>query len=191
MEHAMTEEKQLLALVAPETHVSVPAVSEHFTIRPSYAHAEQEPEESVVPLSHYLWILRRHKWRILTFVLGCVAATVVVSSRLTPIYESTAAIDIDRQAPAGVIGQDSARMAPNDADQFLATQVKIIQSDSVLRPVAERFRIKLVEGGGSQPEPDLPTSRARNAPVVLKDLKVVRPPNTYLLLISYRSPDPD
>ena len=185
----MTEEKQLLALVAPETHVSVPAVSEHFTIRPSYAHAEQEPEESVVPLSHYLWILRRHKWRILTFVLGCVAATVVVSSRLTPIYESTAAIDIDRQAPAGVIGQDSARMAPNDADQFLATQVKIIQSDSVLRPVAERFRIKLVEGDST--ESNLPTSRARNAPVALKDLKVVRPPNTYLLLISYRSPDPD
>src|ERR1017187_8184353 len=162
MEHAMTEEKQLLALVAPETHVSVPAVSEHFTIRPSYAHAEQEPEESVVPLSHYLWILRRHKWRILTFVLGCVAATVVVSSRLTPIYESTAAIDIDRQAPSGVIGQDSARMAPNDADQFLATQVKIIQSDSVLRPVAERFRIKLVEGDSVE-SPSTSLIRKRSA----------------------------
>jgi capsular exopolysaccharide synthesis family protein len=31
----------------------------------------------------------------------------------------------------------------------------------------------------------------QNAPVVLKNLKVTRPPNTYLLLISYRSPDPD
>jgi capsular exopolysaccharide synthesis family protein len=185
----MTEEKSLLALVAPETHGTVPAISEHISLHPSYAYAEPEPEESVVPLSHYLWILRRHKWRILVFVLGCVAATIVVSSRLTPVYESTAAIDIDRQAPAGVIGQDAARMAPNDADQFLATQVKIIQSDSVLRPVAQRFRIPLVEGGST--EPDLPTSRARNAPVVLKDLKVLRPPNTYLLLISYRSPDPD
>src|SRR5580704_11467085 len=156
----MTEEKQLLALVAPETHVSVPTVSAHITIRPSYSQAEQEPEESVVPLSHYLWILRRHKWRILSFVLGCVAATVVVSSRLTPIYESTASIDIDRQAPAGVIGQDAALMAPNDADQFLATQVKIIQSDSVLRSVAQRFSIQIVDGRSS--EPDLPTSRARN-----------------------------
>ena len=35
----------------------------------------------------------------------------------------------------------------------------------------------------------LPTSRVQNAPVVLKNLKVTRPPNTYLLLISYRSPD--
>ncbi len=37
----------------------------------------------------------------------------------------------------------------------------------------------------------LPTSRVQNAPVVFKKLKVTRPPNTYLLLISYRSPDPE
>jgi len=185
----MNQEKSLVTLVPPETHGSVPAVSEHFAFQPSYAHIEPEPEETAAPLSHYLWILRRHKWRILAFVLGCVAATVVISSRLTPIYESTATIDIDRQAPAGVIGQDAARMAPNDADQFLATQVKIIQSDSVLRPVAHRFRLPLVEGGATAS--NLPTSRAQNAPVVLKDLKVARPPNTYLLLISYRSPDAD
>ncbi len=184
----MHQEKSMLAIAAPETLSPVPALAEH-VIHPAYAQTEPETEESAVPLSHYLWILRRHKWRILAFVLGCVAATVVASSRLTAIYESTAAIDIDRQAPAGVIGQDAARMAPNDADQFLATQVKIIQSDSVLRPVAQRFRIPLLERGTIAT--DLPTSRAVRAPVVLKDLKVVRPPNTYLLLISYRSPDPD
>src|SRR5580704_10557963 len=155
----MHQEKSMLAIAAPETPSSVPAFAEH-VVHPAYAQAEPETEESAVPLSHYLWILRRHKWRILAFVLGCVAATVVASSRLTAIYESTAAIDIDRQAPAGVIGQDAARMAPNDADQFLATQVKIIQSDSVLRSVAQRFSIQIVDGRSS--EPDLPTSRARN-----------------------------
>jgi capsular exopolysaccharide synthesis family protein len=118
-----------------------------------------------------------------------VASTVVVSSRLTPIYEATATIDVDRQAPAGVIGQDSARMAPNDSDQFLATQVKTIQSDSVLRPVAQRFKLPSSETSPIQAQ--LPTSRVQNAPVVLKNLKVTRPPNTYLLLISYRSPDPE
>jgi capsular exopolysaccharide synthesis family protein len=120
----------------------------------------------------------------------CVASTVVVSSRLTPIYESTATIDIDRQAPPAVIGQDASRMAPSDADQFLATQIKTIQSDSVLRPVALRYKIPIAET--TLPgEPKLPTARLQNAPVTLKKLRVVRPPNTYLLLISYRSPDPD
>ena len=123
--------------------------------------------------------------------LVCVAATVVISSRLTPIYESTATIDIDRQVPPAVIGQDAARMAPNDADQFLATQIKIIQSDSVLRPVALQLPPPGRRNRPCRARPALPTARAQNAPVTLKNLKVTRPPNTYLLLISYRSPDPD
>ena len=187
--------KTLLSLNPPESNGAAPVVPDFSRLYPTYSYAppdsyaQPESEEPVVPLSHYLWILRRNKWRIAAFVLFCVAATIVVSSRLTPIYEATAAIDIDRQAPAGFIGQDAARMAPNDADQFLATQVKTIQSDSVLRPVAQRFNLRSAET--STPQPQLPTSRVQNAPVVLKNLKVTRPLNTYLLLISYRSPNPE
>jgi polysaccharide biosynthesis transport protein len=67
----------------------------------------------------------------------------------------------------------------------------LVQSDSVLRPVAERYKLKVVESPPLPGEPQLPTSRAQNAPVKLKNLKVTRPPNTYLLLIAYRSPDAD
>ena len=137
----MPPDKLLRALPAPELNSYVSAGPECVPLQPSYTYSQPEPEESVVPLSHYFWILRRHKWRILAFILVCVASTVIVSSRLTPIYEATASIDVDRQAPPAVIGQDAARMAPNDADQFLATQVKTIQSDSVLRPVAQRFKL--------------------------------------------------
>src|ERR1039457_5220860 len=49
-------------------------------------HQEFEAEAPSVPLSHYLWILRRHFWRILVFVVTCVAATFVISSPLAPIY---------------------------------------------------------------------------------------------------------
>jgi capsular exopolysaccharide synthesis family protein len=187
----MSEEKELRALPAPATNGSgnVPAIPEPITVYPPYAYNQPEPEEAAVPLSHYLWILKRHKWRIIAFAMVSVVSTVVVSSRLTPIYESTATIDVDRQAPAGVIGQDAARLAPNDADQFLATQIKIIQSDSVLRPVAERFKLPTTDTSTLPGEVMIPTVRAQNAPVTLKKLKVTRPPNTYLLLISYRSPD--
>lgn len=164
-----------------------PAIPERVTVYPTYGYSETEPEESSIPLSHYLWILQRQKWRILAFILFAVFGTLAVSSRLTPIYESTATIDIDRQAPAGFIGQDAARNAPNDADQFLATQVRTIQSDSVLRPVVEKFKIGVHDTANGV----LPTSRAQDAPITLKNLKVTRPPNTYLLLIGYRSPDPE
>ena len=126
---------------------------------------------------------------LLSFVIFCVAATLIVSSRLTPIYEAIASLDIDRQAPAGIIGQESARMPTSDADQFLATQIKTIQSDSVLRPVVRRYHLSAHED--TTVDSKLPSSRVDNAPVKLNRLKVTRPPNTYLLLISYRSPDPE
>ncbi len=157
------------------------------SISTSWQGYDVDPGEPGVPLSHYLWILKRHRWRILSFVLACVVATVVISSRLTPIYESTATVDIDRQVPTSIIGQDSMRVPMNDSDQFIATQVKLIQSDSVLRPVAQKYHLLELEKGESSRKS---TDAEENAPVLLKKLKVSRPPNTYLLLISYRSPNP-
>jgi capsular exopolysaccharide synthesis family protein len=190
----MPDDRQLLPIPAPATngngHGSVPAVADPVTVYPSYTYADNEPEEPTVPLSHYGWILKCHKWRILAFVVVCVSSTAVISSRLVPIFEATSTIDIDRQAPAAVIGQDAARMAPNDADQFLATQIKIIQSDSVLRPVTMRLRMPVLEAAAPG-HTVRSAERAMHAPVAFKNLKVTRPPNTYLLLITYRSPDPD
>src|ERR1022692_4968861 len=115
-------------------------------VQPAWYGYDTEPsDQSAVPLSHYLWILKRHRWKILGFVAGCVAVTVLISARLTPVYEATATVDIDRQMPSAAIGQDAARMPANDADQFLATQVKMIQSDSVLRPVTQQYHLLDVE----------------------------------------------
>ncbi|MCS6953707.1 MAG: polysaccharide biosynthesis tyrosine autokinase [Bryobacterales bacterium] len=140
-------------------------------------------------MAHYLWLLRRHRWRILAFVAASVVATAVISARLTPLYEATATIDVDREAPSGIVGEEALRIPANDADQFLATQIKLIQSDSVLRPVAEAYRLRELEGWDAREE-TVRSGRAAQAPVVLKRLKVTRPTNTYLLLISYRAADP-
>jgi len=149
---------------------------------------ESDTPVPAVPLSHYLWLLRRHWWKILAFVALSVTAAVIVSSRLIPIYESTAIIDIDRQMPSAIIGQEATRTMSNDSDQFLSTQVKLIQSDAVLRPVVQKF--KLQDNETESADSQLPKAAADEAPVLLKDLKVARPANTYLLLISYRSTDP-
>lgn len=165
---------------------SVPAPAYYLAAAPS---PDPESDAPAIPLSHYLWILRRHLWKILLFVVACVAATYVTSKRLTPIYESSSVIDIDRQAPSGIIGQDSTRAgAPNDADQFLATQIKLIQSDAVLRPVALKYNLLRPDQPAAEPSAEA-SERDLGAPVFLQRLKVTRPPNTYLLYIAYRSPD--
>ena len=165
---------------------NLPAAPEPIRSVPAIIDAEYEPSAAAVPLSHYLWILRRHGWRMLAFVAFTVIATLAVSLRLTPIYESTVTIDVDRHMPTGVLGPDATQAVNNDADQYLATQIKLIQSDSVLRPVVDRYHLREVEQDAfEKAADDSPTSL--EAPIILKPLRVTRPPNTYILQISYRS----
>jgi capsular exopolysaccharide synthesis family protein len=148
--------------------------------------SDQESEGSTIPFAHYRWMLNRHKWRLLLFVAVAVAATVMVSSRLTKYYESTVTLDVDRLAPQAVVGQDAAAgrtAALNDSEFFLQTQIQIIKSDSVVRPVVNRLRQRLAAQAGDFPAPD-------DGPVTLRRFAVTRPPRTYLLELSYRSPDP-
>ncbi len=166
----------------------LPALSETFRVAPAplTLDAEFEPQPAHVPLAHYLWILRRQAWKIAAFVVATILATLIVSLRLTPIYESTVSVDIDRQVPTGVLGEEATRSATNDADQFIATQVKLIDSDSVLRPVVDKYRLREVEEDALEEAVDH-SATSLEAPVILKRLKITRPPNTYILQISYRS----
>jgi len=135
------------------------------------------------PSFHPLETLSRYKWILFAFALSCAAVTYLVSVRMKPIYEATTTIDVDRQAPPGIIGQDAKRPdVDSDYDQFLATQVKLIQSDSVLRPVAQRYNLPEKEGQVTQGH--------ALAPIALRNLFVTRPANTFLLEIGYRSSDP-
>jgi succinoglycan biosynthesis transport protein ExoP len=146
--------------------------------------------ESVVPMSHYLWLLRRNGLRIGLFVVAATLAVLAISLKMTPVYEATVTIDVDRQTPTGVIGQESNRAVTNDSDQFLATQVKMLQSDSVLRPVVEQFHLPLRKPSRFRMVQPYTDQQRNEAPMALDGLKVSRPPNTYLMLVSYRSTDP-
>src|SRR5258705_13995787 len=77
-------------------------------LAPPYQEADEDAEEAKLPLAQYFWILRRYRWRISGAVAAAMLATVVLSAQLTPIYESTATVDIDRQSPAGVVGDEAA-----------------------------------------------------------------------------------
>jgi capsular exopolysaccharide synthesis family protein len=186
----MADQQQIPQLPAPAQSAPVRSLPVPFeAYRPAARLPEAEAVDTSVPLSHYLWVLRCNWWRIALFVCCCTASSFIISTRLVPIYESTATIDIDRQMPSGVIGQEATRTAINDSDQFLATQVRLIQSDSVLRPIARQWKLndvelRVPEGAGSES-----AAASEDAPVRLKNLRVTRPPNTYLILISYRSPD--
>jgi succinoglycan biosynthesis transport protein ExoP len=183
----MPKDERLLALPSPEPATGASNLIERVAFYQAPP-PEEETTGAAIPFAQYLWMLNHHKWRLLLFVTIAVTATIILSSRLKPYYESTATIDVDRMIPSGVIGQEAnnSRATLNDSDVFLQTQIKLIQSDSVLRPVAQKLKMPPSEVGRPK---DL-TARSEEAPVVLRMLTITRPPKTYLLQISYRSPDP-
>jgi polysaccharide biosynthesis transport protein len=161
-------------------------ISPRFVLPP----IEKEAPLNGPTLSQYLWVVKRHRWKLVAFVVFSVIATVIVSKRLTPLYESTAVIDIDRQTPAAVLGAESTTAVNSgDVENYLTTQEQIVQSDAVLRPVVEKYHL-LTATLGRLANDKLLSSRLKDAPIKLPALKVTRPLHTFLLLISYRSPDP-
>jgi uncharacterized protein involved in exopolysaccharide biosynthesis len=134
----MPEQARLPEVIPSNGSNNLPAVAYYAPIAPQQ---EFEAEAPAVPLAHYLWILRRHYWKIIAFVATCVLVTAIYSARLQPIYESTATVNVDFQAPSGVVGQNSTSAYIADPESFLTTQTRLIQSDAVLRPVAEQFHL--------------------------------------------------
>lgn len=155
-------------------------------VSPDLQKINLDPEAATIPFSHYVWVLRRSWWKIALFVGTITLGSLVVSSRITPIYEATATVDIDRQTPSGVVGQDANRSVTNDTEQFLATQIKLVQSDAVVRPVAQKYNLLELE---EQRENGAQSAESDKEPVTLNRLKVNRPINTFLLQITYQSSD--
>ncbi len=152
--------------------------------------ADAETAESALPLSHYVWIIRRNAIAIGLFIAAVVAATVAISLRLTPIYEATATVFVDRQEAKNIVGRESesSSFSGLETEQLMVTQMRMIQSDSVVRPIADRYGLREREKQfGDDRELRV---KAADSPILLKQLRVSRPPNTYLIQISYRATDP-
>ena len=144
-----------------------------------------EPDH-VLSLDHYLWLLKRHWWKIAIAVVVCTALTAVYCFTVTPIYEATASIAIDHQSPSTAIGPDSPPADNGNLDDLLNTEVRIIQSDPVLRPVADQYHLLAPKKGRVSGHP-----RELDGPVELPGLSVARIPNSLIIDIGYRASDPN
>ena len=141
--------------------------------------------EQTVEAGHYFWLLRNAWWKIALTTLLVTGLAVLLSYTVKPIYESTVRIVIDLKTPSNVVGETSVGATGSDADQYFNTELQIIQSDTVLRPVVEQFGLEQPSPSGAVPV----GMRAADAPVTLKNLTVAHPVNSFLINISYRSLD--
>src|SRR5689334_8331573 len=142
-----------------------------------------------VSLRYFGKRIRRYTWTIAGVIAVALVGTYCVTSLLTPLYESTVTLKVERRSNNGYIGVQALLPPAGDSDQLMNTQLDLIQSDSVLRPVTEKFHLLDLEDQFKGLSP-AEGARKRNSPIKLKRLKVTHVPNSYLLRLSYRAPDP-
>jgi succinoglycan biosynthesis transport protein ExoP len=140
-------------------------------------------------------ILHKQRWKLLHFVTLAMLIALALQFAFPRLYSATAVLKLDRHMAAGAVGQESTQVSSiNDMDEIITTDMELAQGDPVLRPVAEKYHLVDYEKAGGSWERLLgkkPTaemiSRAKAAPVELKSLAITRPPNTYLIRVTYRA----
>lgn len=176
--------------VAPRTQEAlIPSLTISRPVSNTAAGLQLSDRQAGVSLRYFAKRMRRYTWTIAGIMATAVAGAYFITSKVTPLFESTVTLKVERRSNNGFIGVQALLPPAGDSDQLMNTQLDLIQSDSVLRPAVEKFDLLKLETQfkGLTSEEQL---RKRNAPIKLSRLKVAHVPNTYILRLSYRAPDP-
>ena len=166
---------------------------------PSLLSWEQAPREP--HLLDYLLVLRKHQWLILTFLVTVVTLVSIATFKMKPVYEATARIEIDRDAPSVLPFQAmNSDAAFEDMQNYIETQSKVLQSDTLAMETIKKLNLindPAFGGvpGGHEALPVLsPTGEPITRPGILSafegSLSVKLVPNTRLLDVTFEATDP-
>jgi len=168
------------------------------------AHLPSEPEHSerqefILSPADFRKILIKRRWAILAcFLLGVVVAA-ILTYLTVPVYESVARVDINPSQSTNIgISDVMENKIGEDTSTRLLTQVRILQSDSVIRAVIESQNLytkwpfsQIFRASPYVPGKALtPAQRVGLLSRLRSNLHVVSIPNTDLVEIHYRDPDP-
>jgi succinoglycan biosynthesis transport protein ExoP len=143
---------------------------------------EQESPETPSPLHLYLKVLRDRWLVIVAVAVVTLVAAVVFTSRQTPIYQASATVQIEPEAPRVVnIPEVTPRGEPGMMVDYYATQYKVLQSRPVVEAVIKKLNLK-------QRMADL-THAPDPYSALIGDLTIEPVKNTRLVLVKFDNPD--
>jgi succinoglycan biosynthesis transport protein ExoP len=99
---------------------------------------EQPEPAGEFSLRDYWRVLHGRRWMILSFCLAALAAAAVFNYLQTPVYRSTATLQIDREQPNTTRLEES-WMQPLDQPDYIETQYKILKSRTLAKTVMEKL----------------------------------------------------
>ena len=157
-----------------------------------WEHMPREPH-----LLDYVIILRKHQWLIATFLLTVVTVVTIASFKMKPIYESTARVEVDKESQNTLPFQGVTYDEYVDMDNYIETQVKILQSETLALQTINALNLgQYPEFGGASGPLALPhggadVTRPAILGAFLGRLSVKREPNSNLIDVEFESGDPE
>ena len=153
-------------------------------------------------LGESLRILRKRKWVILACLVTIFSVVAIASLKMTPVYEAGGTIEINKP-DASFNFQNSATFSLDYFDPTeLETELKILQSDLLALQVIRELNLDRQPdfAGQSPPTPSLdlapdplqadPSLAAAMMGGFKGNLRVALVPNTRIIEVHYRGPDP-
>lgn len=156
-------------------------------------------------LGEYIRVLVKRKWTVLACLLSIFTVVAIASLKMTPIYEASGSIAINKPDSGLVNFNNSPTFNLDYYDPTeLETEVKILQSDLLALQVVKELGLdRRPEFGGDTvalpssldlaPDP-LQADSARTSVLlagIKGNLKVTLTPNTRIIEVRYRNPDKD
>lgn len=98
-------------------------------------------DEEIIDLSAYVNVIKRAKWRILSFAVVATLLTIMVALTLVPKYVATATLLIEAEQAKAVSFEEIYGLDSNQKEYYL-TQFEVIKSDSIAREVITKLDLK-------------------------------------------------
>ena len=100
----------------------------------------QAPAEDVISLSEIFMTLNNYKWPIIGFTASSAIVATLVAYSLTPIYQSTAVLEIE-QEQANVVSIEQIYGVDGVGDSYLNTQYEVLKSRSLMGKVVNELKL--------------------------------------------------
>jgi polysaccharide biosynthesis transport protein len=148
--------------------------------------SEHEGQRSGLGVNDILFVLFRHKWKILLCTLAGFAVAAAAYFFVPPVYETEAKLlvryVVDRSA---IDGLDSAKSPGSPSESVINSEVEILTSSDLAMQVADAVGVdRLARASGRK------ATTAEAALNIFKALKVAAVKDTNIISVSYQNEDP-
>lgn len=142
---------------------------------------------SEVPISYYWSLLRRHRWKLATFVLVTTAGVTLYALTAPKLYDATITLQVDPLS-APLVGENQ-QSGQVDAGMIVSTEAAGLIMPAVVSKVIDQEKLANdPEFGAASDSISLPQSNILQK--VTNRISIETPVNTLLIKETFRSRDP-